>query len=99
MTAISVSERLLEMAAFYTWLDFTLTKEQPEEVDARLMACVRFLRRRSPAGLRCLVCNLAVLLFSLCVRYFLHVRGKGGITTLGVLYMSSKRPMPACQND
>ena len=24
-TAISVSERLLEMAAFYTWLDFTLT--------------------------------------------------------------------------
>lgn len=27
------------------------------------MACVRFLRRRSPAGLRCLVCNLAVLLF------------------------------------
>lgn len=36
--------------------------------------------------------------FSLCVRYFLHVRGKGGITTLGVLYMSSKRPMPACQS-
>ena len=63
MTAISVSERLLEMAAFYTWLDFTLTKEQPEKADARLMACVRFLRRRSPAGLRCLVCNLAVLLF------------------------------------
>ena len=52
MTAISVSERLLEMAAFYTWLDFTLTKEQPEKADARLMACVRFLRRRGPAGLR-----------------------------------------------
>ena len=27
VTAISVSERLLEMAAFYTWLDFTLTLE------------------------------------------------------------------------
>ena len=27
-------------------------KEQPEKVDARLMACVRFLRRRGPAGLR-----------------------------------------------
>ena len=27
MTAISVSERLLEMAAFYTWLDFTLTPQ------------------------------------------------------------------------
>ena len=26
-------------------------KEQPEEADARLMACVRFLRRRGPAGL------------------------------------------------
>ena len=37
--------------------------------------------------------------FSLCVRYFLHVRGKGGITTLGVLYMSSKRRTAACQND
>ena len=36
--------------------------------------------------------------FSLCVRYFLHARGKGGITTLGVLYMSSKCPMPACQS-
>lgn len=24
---------------------------------------------------------------------------QGGITTLGVLYMSSKRPMPACQKD
>ena len=28
MTAISVSERLLEMAAFYTWLDFTLTENR-----------------------------------------------------------------------
>ena len=27
-------------------------KEQPEKVDARLMACVRFLRRRGPTGLR-----------------------------------------------
>ena len=26
-------------------------------------ACVRFLRRRSPAGLRYLVCNLVMLLF------------------------------------
>ena len=30
MTAISVSERLLEMAAFYTWLDFTLTLQISE---------------------------------------------------------------------
>ena len=33
------------------------------------------------------------------LRVFLHVRGKGGITTLGVLYMSSKRRTAACQND
>ena len=39
-----------------------------------------------------------VAVFSLCAQYFLNVRGGGGITTLGVLYMSSKRPMPACQS-
>lgn len=32
MTAISVSERLLEMAAFYTWLDFTLTQNLHESL-------------------------------------------------------------------
>ena len=35
MTAISVSERLLEMAAFYTWLDFTLTLLLPSERSTR----------------------------------------------------------------
>ena len=35
MTAISVSERLLEMAAFYTWLDFTLTYENQENHEGR----------------------------------------------------------------
>ena len=37
--------------------------------------------------------------FSLCVRYFLRVRGEGGITTLGVLRILSKLPVPTCQND
>ena len=37
--------------------------------------------------------------FSLCAQYFLRVRGGGGITTLGVLHMLSKPPVPACQND
>ena len=36
--------------------------------------------------------------FSLCTQYFLRVQGGGGITTLGVLRMLSKRPVPACQN-
>ena len=31
----------------------------------------------SPAGLRCSVCNLVMLLFSLCAQYFLYVRGEG----------------------
>ena len=39
-----------------------------------------------------------VVFLTLGTRGFLRVRGKGGITTLGVLYMSSKRPMPACQS-
>ena len=54
-----------------------LDKEKPEEADARPTACVRFLRRRSPAGLRCPVCNLAMPLFLLCAQGLLHARGKG----------------------
>jgi len=37
--------------------------------------------------------------FSLCAQYFLNVRDMGGITTLGVLCMFSKRWTAACQND
>ena len=33
-----------------------------------------------------------------CVQGFPHVWGRGGITTLGVLHMFSKRWMAACQN-
>ena len=32
-------------------------------------------------------------------RSFLCVQCGGGITTLGTLYMLSKRPAPACEND
>ena len=39
-----------------------------------------------------------VAVFSLCAQYFLNVRGGGGITTLGVLCVFSKRRMAACQN-
>ena len=39
-------------------------KEQPKEADARLMACVRFLRHRGPAGLRDLFSLLSKLRFS-----------------------------------
>ena len=36
--------------------------------------------------------------FSLCAQYFLNVRGGGGITTLGALYVLLKRRTAACQN-
>ena len=38
-----------------------------------------------------------VAVFSLCAQYFLNVRGGGGITTLGVLRVLSKRWAAACQ--
>ena len=40
-----------------------------------------------------------VAVFSLCAQYFLNVRGGGGITTLGVLCVLSKRRTAACQSD
>ena len=40
-----------------------------------------------------------VAVFSLCAQYFLNVRGRGGITTPGVLRMLLKLPAPACQSD
>ena len=39
-----------------------------------------------------------VAVFSLCAQYFLNVRGRGGITTLGALCVLPKRRMTACQN-
>ena len=51
-------------------------KEQPEEVDARPTACVRFLRRRGPAGLRSLdaVVSAAVSASALlCLRLYLQL--------------------------
>ena len=39
-----------------------------------------------------------VAVFSLCVQYFLNVRGGGGITTLGVLCVLLKRRTAACKS-
>ena len=59
-----------------------------------------FRRRRGPAGLRdlfrfCRNCGL----YALRSRPFRVCEARCGITTLGVLRMLSKRPVPACQND
>ena len=61
------------------------------------MACVRFLRRRGPAGL----CDLFLLLSELWLTHhvfsaFRMCETRGGITTLGVLCVLPKLPAPAC---
>ena len=50
-------------------------KEQPEEADARPTACVRFLRRRGPAGLRNLLSGLPMFAFlTPCAQGFLRAQ-------------------------
>ena len=39
-----------------------------------------------------------VAVFSLCAQYFLNVRGGGGITTPGALYVLLKRRTAACKS-
>ena len=58
-----------------------LSKNAESLRDSDALMRVAVPRRRGPAGLRYSVCNLVMLLFfSLCVQYFLNVRGGGGIT-------------------
>ena len=61
-------------------------------------ACVRFLRRRGPAGLRdlfrfCRNCGL----YALRSGPFRVCEARGGITTLSALYVLLKRRTTACQ--
>ena len=61
-------------------------------------ACVRFLRRRGPAGLRdlfrfCRNCGL----YALCSGPFRVREARGGITTLSALCVLLKRRTAACQ--
>ena len=62
------------------------------------MACVRFLRRRGPAGLRDLFLLLSKLwLYALCLGLFARAKEGGGIITLGVFRALLKRWTSACQ--
>ena len=64
------------------------------------MACVRFLRRRGPAGLRDLFSFLSKLrLLRPALRAFRTCERGGAVTTLGALCMFSKRWTAACQKD
>ena len=64
---------------------------------AMRMMRVAVPRRRGPAGLRDLFTFVEVAACTPCAQSFRCVRGRGGITTLGVLHMFSKRWMAACQ--
>ena len=55
-------------------------------------------RRRGPAGLRDLFASAEVAACTPCAQCFPNVRGGGGITTLGVLRVLSKRWAATCQN-
>ena len=55
-------------------------------------------RRRGPAGLRDLFTFVEVAACTPCAQSFLCVRGRGGITTLGVLCVLLKRWTAACKS-
>ena len=58
------------------------------------------LSRGVAAPLGCVICLQLgdVAVFSLCAQYFLNVRGGGGITTPGALYVLLKRRTAACKS-
>ncbi len=82
--------RTASFAAFGSWSGVLPTNAKSLR-DSDALRRVAAPRRRGPAGLRYSVCNLVMLLFfSLCVQYFLNVRGGGGIITLGAFHTVRK---------
>ena len=63
------------------------------------MRSCALLSRGVAAPLGCVIFSVSVeiAVFTLCVQGFPRVRDIGGITTLGVLHMFSKRWTAACQ--
>ena len=72
-------------------------KERREPRDSDALMRVAVSRRRGPAGLRDLFTFVEVAACTPCAQSFLCVRGRGGITTLGVLCVLLKRWTAACQ--
>lgn len=76
-----------------------LSKNAESLRNSDALMCVAVPRRRGPAGLRDLFSFLSKLRFSHSVlRAFRVCVTRGGITTLGVLCVFSKRRTAACQN-
>ena len=90
--------RTANFAALGSWSE-TLLKNAESLRDSDALMRVAVPRRRGPAGLRCSVCNLVMLLFFHSARRAFHTCKRGcGITTLGVLRVLSKRWATACQS-
>ena len=89
--------RTASFAAFGAWSG--VLPKNAESLGTAMRLCAS-LSRGVAAPLGCVICLQLgdVAVFSLCAQYFLNVRGGGGITTLGVLCVFSKRRTAACQN-
>ena len=85
-------------AAFGSWSETLLKNaESLRSSDALMRVAVPKASRPRWAALLFLQFG-DVAVFSLCAQYFLNVRGRGGITTLGALCVLPKRRTAACQN-
>ena len=88
--------RTANFAAFGAW-PWVLPKNAESLRDSDALMRVAVPRRRGPAGLRDLFTFVEVAACTPCAQSFLCVRGRGGITTLGVLCVLLKRRTAACQ--
>ena len=89
--------RTANFAAFGSWSE-ALLKNAESLRDSDALMRVAVPRRRGPAGLRDLFTFVEVAACTPCAQSFLCVRGRDGITTLGVLRMLLKRRTAACQS-
>ena len=89
--------RTASFAAFGAWSG--VLPKNAGSLGTAMRSCASLFRGVA-APLGCVICLQLgdVAVFSLCAQYFLNVRGGGGITTLGVLCVFSKRRTAACQN-
>ena len=89
--------RTAYFAAFGSWSGM-LPKNAESLRNSDALMRVAVPRRRGPAGPRCSVCNLVMLLFFHSARRaFRTCERGGGITTLGALCVFSKRWTAGCQ--
>ena len=89
--------RKVYFAAFGPW-PRVLPKNAESLRSSDALMRVAAPRRRGPAGLRDLFTFVEVAACTPCAQSFLCVRGRGGITTLGVLCVLLKRWTAACKS-